>query len=127
MISIRHTEATFAEQGICIFQRRCFPLRVLKVVCQESLCRSLLSIPGSHAPETLEDGFLLQGKVEQAAINGVLNLALCILVASDDLELRPLRVYSVSCQNKYNLERRTYHGIGISQPHKHPTLSSILP
>lgn len=84
---MRLTKPAFAHQGVSILQSRRPPFRVIKVVCQQPQRRSLFAVPTGHAPQPLQHRFLLEGEIEERAVDGIFHFTLGILVASNDLEL----------------------------------------
>lgn len=88
--SSRVFKPPLSKKSVGVFQRRCFPPRLLKVVRQQSLRRRLLSIPPRHPPEPKQHVFLPERQVVQATINGILLVGFRILVTRDDFKLRSL-------------------------------------
>lgn len=93
MSSYEHTKPPLAQQRVRVLERRRLPLGLVEVVAQQPLRGHALFVPRRHAPQALQDGLLAQRQVEEAAVDGVLELALGVLVAGDDLELRFLYLY----------------------------------
>lgn len=86
----RLTEPAFAEQSICVLKCSSSPPSFLEVVCQKSLCSGLLLTPPCHSPKTYQYILLSERKVVETAVNGVLLVRFCVLVACNDLELLSL-------------------------------------
>lgn len=93
MSSYEHTKPPLAQQRVRVLERRRLPLGLVEVIAQQPLRGHALFVPCRHAPQALQDGLLAQRQVEEAAVDGVLELALGVLVAGDDLELRFLYLY----------------------------------
>lgn len=87
---MRRTEPMPAEQGVGILQRCRLPPRVLEIIRQQFLRRSLLTIPPRHPPQPHQHVLLPQREIVETAVDGVLLVRAGVLIARDVLELHSL-------------------------------------
>src|SRR5690242_4400134 len=90
---------------------------------------TLLSGPGGDAPQTDEDGFLVQREVVQRAVHRILLICLRVLVASNDLKLCALRrnQRERSCTSRRRLTSALMSDIHMNTPHCRACCHIILP
>lgn len=86
----RVLEPPLAHERVGVLERRRPPLGIFKVVGKQLLRRLLLPVPRRHPPQALKDRLFAQRQVVQAAVYGVLEVALGVFVARNDLELSSL-------------------------------------
>jgi hypothetical protein len=75
------------QKRIGILQRRSLPFFVLEIIRKEPNSSRLLAVPASHSPQSLEYGFLFKRKIEKTTVDGILHIALSVLVPSNIFEL----------------------------------------